>query len=488
MTRSTVRPYAAISAALVVLAGCAVGPTYRRPALKAPAAWKETQDAHEEPLWQEARPQDTFARGPWWEAFNDPQLDLLEVQAVQANQSVAAALARLDRARAVARLPKADLLPTFEANPSYSHYQRSLSGFGGVGSLTNDDFHVPFDLSYEVDLWGKVRRSFEGAHAQAQASQAAYETVRLSVTGEVARTYFLLRALDAELAALRQTVELRRQAQQLIEQRVGVGLSSELDRTRVLAEVKTAEAESLDVERQRAELEHALAVLCGRAAPEFTVPAAPLEGDPPHVPSGIPSWVLERRPDVAEAERLMAAANARIGVAQAAYFPVLSLAGSAGWQAAKLENLITADSVVWSLGSSLSVPIFAGGRSSANLKAAQAEYAQAVADYRSRVLTAFQEVEDALAAIRLLARQQEAQAGVVEASRQAATLSLERFTQGLVSFLDVVDTERTRLDAQRRAAQIHGRRMTATILLIKALGGGWDTPPGRLQTRHRTGL
>ena len=468
-----------------VVSGCAVGPTYRRPATEAPAAWKEAPSVGDEQVWQEARPQDAAARGAWWELFGDPELNLLEVQAVQANQSLEAALARLARARAVARLPQADLLPTLELNPSYDHFQRALSSFGGAGSITDDQFSVPFDLSYEVDLWGKVRRSFEASRAEAQASQAAYETIVLSVTAEIARTYFLLRALDAELDTLRKTVDLRREAEHLIRQRFDAGFVSQLDMARVTAEVNTAEAESFDVERQRAELEHALAVLCGRAASDFTVAAVPLAAEPPHVPPSIPSRVLERRPDVAEAERLMAAANARIGVAKAAYFPVLTLTGSAGWQSAKLEDLITADSAVWSIGPSLSIPIFAGGRATANLNAAKATYDQAIADYRQRVLVAFQEVEDALAAGRLLSRQQHAQLGVVEASRQAATLSLERFTQGLSSFLDVIDAERARLNAQRRAAQIRGQRMAATILLIKALGGGWSDSFPQASARHR---
>jgi multidrug efflux system outer membrane protein len=479
-----------LSAALTAgLSSCALGPDYRRPAPFAPPAWKEAPAAADEAVWQEARPQDHAARGAWWEVFNDAQLNLLQVQATQANRSLEAALAALTRARAVARLPLADALPTLDLNPSYNHFQRTLGSFGGVGSLTNDEFRVPLDVSYEVDLWGTVRRSFEATWAEAQASQAAHEAVLLSVTAEVARTYFLLRARDAELEVLRQTVALRREAQRLIDQRVEAGLASFLERARVTAEVKAAEAESLDVERQRAELEHALAVLCGRAASEFAMAAAPLEADPPLVPSGVPSRVLERRPDIAEAERLMAAANARIGVARAASFPVLTLAGSAGWQSAKLDSLITADSVIWSIGPSLSLPVFAGGRNVATRRAAEAEYAQAVAEYRRRVLVAFQEVEDALAAMRLLASQQQAQTGVVVASRQAAMLSLERFTHGLVSFLDVIDAERSRLEAERRAAQIRGQRMAAVILLIKALGGGWEadaaapsplsTPPGQ---------
>ena len=458
----------------LLTAGCAVGPNYRRPMLETPTAWKEARPV-DPAIWQQARPVDGEPRGAWWELFNDPDLNVLEIQVAQANQSVEAAVARLDRARAVARLPKADLLPTLESNPSIDHFQRSLGSFGGAGTLTNDDFRVPFDLSYEVDLWGKVRRAFEAARADAQASQAAYETVLLSVTAETARTYFLLRALDMELDALRKTVDLRREAQRIVNQRVEVGLASELDRARVAAEVKTAEAESFDVERQRAELEHALAVLCGRAASEFSVAARlPDTDSPPQVPAGIPSRVLERRTDVAEAERLMAAANARIGVAMAASFPSLTLVGSGGWESAKLEDLISADSLVWSIGPRLSVPIFSGGRNAANLKAARADHRQANAEYRWRVLVAFQEVEDALAAVRLLAEQHAAQADVVSASQHAASLSLERYKQGLVSFLDVVDAERGRLDAERRAARIRGQRMAATILLIKALGGGWS--------------
>ncbi len=455
------------------LIGCAMGPDYHRPAVEAPTTWKET-DHSPDALWQEAHPQDMITRGAWWEVFGDPALSLLEVQAVEANQSLKVAVSRVARARAIARLPQADLLPTVESNPSYSHFQRSLSSFGGAGTITDDQFNLPFDLSYEVDLWGKVRRSFEASRAEAQASQAAYETVLLSVTAEIARIYFLLRALDAELSILHETIALRHEAQKLIAQRFQAGLVSQLEMSRVTAEMKTAEAESFDVERRRQELEHALAVLCGRIASAFTVDPAPFKADPPPLPPSIPSRVLERRPDIAESERLMASANARIGVARAAAFPVLTLTGSAGWQSAKLEDLFTAESKVWSLGPSLSIPIFAGGRNRVNVTAAQADYDQAVAEYRRRVLVAFQEVEDALAARRLLANQQQAQGEVVTASQEAAKLSLERFTQGLVSFLDVVDAERARLDAERRAAQIRGQRMAATILLVKALGGGWN--------------
>ena len=470
------RPALSLAAGVVLAAfasGCMLGPTYRRPKPDAPAAWKESAPAADGVLWQAAHPKDNAARGAWWEIFGDDSLNLLEAQAIKANQSLEAAVAAVTHARALARLPKADLVPSLDSNPSYSHFQRSLGSFGGAGSITDDQFTLPLDLSYEVDLWGRVRRSLQAARADADASQAVYESVRLSITTEVARTYFLLRALDAELDALHKTFELRKEAQHLVDERFNAGLVSELDHARVTAEVNTAAAESYDVERRRAEMEHALAVLCGQPASSFTVAPAPLAGDPPQVPAGVPSRALERRPDVAEAERLMAAANARIGVAVAASFPVLTLTGSGGWQSAKLEDLISADSKVWSLGPSLSIPVFAGGRNKANQAAVRAQYDQAAAEYRRRVLVAFQEVEDALAAIRLLAQQQQAQSGVLDASQSAATLSLERYKQGLVSFLDVVDAERERLAAERRTAQIRGQRMAASILLIKALGGGW---------------
>lgn len=465
---------ASLSVAVFASAGgCALGPNYRKPTVAAPESWKHGQPVSDG-LWQDARPQDDAVRGAWWKVFQDPILDKIEAQVLEHNQTLEAALARLERARAVARLPAANLLPRLDMNADYLNFQRSLGGFGGSGSITDQEFTVPFDLSYEVDLWGRIRRSWEAARAEAQASQAAYETVLLSVTAEAARTYFLLRALDAELEALRRTVELRVEAQRVVKERVGVGLASELDLARVEAEVKTAEAESLSVQRQRDELEHALAVLCGQAAPVFTAISDPLDVSPPRIPSGIPSRALERRPDVAEAERLMAAANARIGVAKAASFPVVTLFGSYGWQGAKWDDLFHADSRVWSYGPSISVPMFAGGRNAANLRAARADHEEATANYRYAVLAAFREVEDALTAANLLAQQQQAQNGVVEASQRAAKLSIDRYTQGLVNFLDVVDAERARLAAERQAAQIRGQRMAAAILLIKALGGGWD--------------
>ena len=463
-----------ILALVPLVAGCAVGPAYRRPAVTPPAAWKTLVGG---PAWKEARPRDAVPRGAWWEVFGDAELNLLEVQAVQTNQDLQAAALRVIQARAIARMAGSERFPTLEANPSYSHFQRSLSGFGSSSAspFTNDSFRVPLDLSYEIDLWGRVRRGFEAAWADAQAREAAYQTVLLTLTADVARQSFSLRALDAELAILQRTVELRRDALALVSSRQEAGVATALDVARARTELASAEAELAEATQRRAELENALAVLCGQAASEFTIAPRPLDLAPPAVPAGVPSETLERRPDVAEAERQMAAANARIGVAQAAFFPVVTLTGSAGYESAKLESLFDANrSFIWSLGPSLSVPLFAGGRNAANLQAAKAAHEEAAATYRQRILESFRDVEDALAGVQAGAEQADAQARAVVAAREAARLSDARYREGLVNYLEVVDAERSRLQAEREAIRILNQRLASTILLIKALGGGWE--------------
>jgi len=460
--------------AVALAGGCAVvGPNYRRPAVETPPAWNTTVDPQ---YWQPAAPRDGEPTGAWWEVFNDDALTALERHAVEANQDIRQAMARVEQARAAARLRSAELLPTLVVTPSYERFQRSRSGFGGTGSFEGDVFNLPLDLSYEVDLWGKVRRSFEAARAEAAASLAAQRFALLAVTADVARHYIQLRQLDAEINILLRTLELRRAALQLAQERATGGIVSQLDVARAKTEFSTAETELLDVRRRRAELENALAVLCGRSASEFSVEAAPLalETMPPAIPAGLPSALLERRPDVAEAERQMAAANARIGVAQAGYFPVLRLTGSAGYVSGELGAILDASNHVWSLGPSLSVPIFAGGRNVANLKAAKAAYEEAFAAYRQQVLVAFADVENALANLQWLGQQAHAHAEVVEAARSAASLSDSRYRQGLVNYLEAVDAERQRLQAERGAVQILSNRLVSTVLLIKALGGSWE--------------
>lgn len=459
--------------ALTLASGCALGPNYSRPAMETSAAWKTAVDSR---YWKPAAPRDGEPLGDWWKLFGDPALTALEEQALEANQDIRRAMARVEEARAIARLSGADLVPVAMLNPSYDRFRRSSSGFGGSGSFYGKTFSVPFDLSYEVDLWGRVRRSFEAARADAEAGLAAQQFVLLSVTAEVARRYFELRRLEAETRILSRTLELRGDGLRIAQERASGGLVSDLDLERAKTELAAAEGELFAVQRQRAETENALAVLCGQNASGFKVAAEPLTAEmvPPEVPPGLPSELLERRPDVAEAERVLAAANARIGAAQAAFFPVLRLTGSGGWVSGELDSLFDSSSRVWSFTPSLSVPLFAGGRNTATVKAARARYDQSLAGYRQQVLAAFADVENALSGLQWLGRQAQAQTDAVAAARNAAALSNSRYEQGLSSYLESVDAERQRLQAERGAVQVASDRLISTVLLIKALGGAWE--------------
>jgi len=473
MVRSAGLARHAVALAALLAAGCAIGPNYQRPDADAPVAWKTTVDPHH---WKPAAPHDEESHGAWWDIFNDPALGSLEQQAVDANQDIRQAIARVDQARAAARISGAELLPTVDANPSYEKFQRSRSGFGGSGSFRSETYTVPFDLSYEVDLWGRVRRSFEAARAEAAASLAAQRFVLLTVTADVARQYFLLRQLDAEADILLRTLELRRTSLQLAEARAEGGVVSLLDVARARTELSSAESDLLDVRRRRAEVENSLAVLCGRNASGFSLQTAPLTADllPPAIPPGLASTLLERRPDVAQAERQLAAANARIGVAQAVFFPTLRLTGSAGYVSAELDSIFDSTNQVWSVAPSISLPVFVGGRNVANLNATKAAHVEAFAVYRRQVLVAFADVENALANLQWLGRQAQAQADVVAAARRAAEISDNRYQQGLVNYLEAVDAERQRLQAERGAVHVLSNRLSSIVLLIKALGGSWN--------------
>jgi len=472
----TLRNRSLLLSAAVLLSGCAMGPNYQRPSVEMPTEWKTAADSVQ---WKEAAPRDQVPRGAWWEIFGDAELNRLEMQAVQANQDLRAAAARVTRARAIARVSQAEFLPTVDLDPSYERFRRSLSSIGaGNAGFENSTIRVPLDLSYELDLWGRVRRSFESVLAEAQAGEAAYHTMLLTLTVDVAQNYFALLALDSEEAIFREMVALRRDALELVRSRLDAGLVGDLDLARAQSELSSAEAEAMDVARRRAEFENALAVLCGQPASNFRLPPGSLEIQPPALSPSIPSELLERRPDVAEAERRMVSANARIGVAQTAFFPVVRLTAAGGYENSHLEDLFEWDSRVWSVGPSVSLPIFAGGRNRANLKAARARYDETVAAYRQKVLIAVGEAEDALVSLRLRAEQADAQERVAASARQAAALSSARYREGLVSYLEVVDAERQRLQAERGVVQILNQRLISTTLLVKALGGGWDLPPG----------
>jgi multidrug efflux system outer membrane protein len=462
--------------ALLVLAGCAVGPDYRRPATtEAPAQYK----AEALGSWKQGQPLDNVPKGPWWEIFGDTNLNALEARAVSANQELKAAMARVDQARAVARVTRSELLPHLDFNPSYTRQRYSPNADPSFGSLTANSFSMPLDLSYEVDLWGRVRRGFESARADAEASLATFYNVLLTLQSDVAENYFTLRSMDAEIATVTGTVRLRQEQVRLVRSRFEGGIGSELDVARAETELATTEAEAAALQQRRDRMENAIAILAGQNPSNFKL--APLSAaenlwDPqtPVVPAGLPSDLLERRPDVAAAERQLASANARIGVAKGAFFPVLTLTGSGGYLSGDVEDLFNWNSRTWSIGPSVSLPIFAGGRNRANLERARSVYDESVALYRQQVLVAFGDVEDSLSAIRHLADQAEAQSRAVTSAKRAASLAEDRYRSGIVAYIEVVDANRDELSAERANAQLAGERLIATVQLIKALGGGWN--------------
>jgi NodT family efflux transporter outer membrane factor (OMF) lipoprotein len=449
-----------------------VGPDYNQPTNSAPASYK----AAELGAWKEGRPLDSVPKDAWWRIFSDSTLNGLESQAVGANQDLKAAIARVDQARATARVARSELLPNVNFNPSWQRQRFSPNQEPSFGNLTANSFSVPLDLSYEIDLWGRVRRGFESARADAQASLAAFYNVLLTLQADVAQNYFALRALDAEIATVTGTVDLRKEQVRLVLSRFNGGIGNELDVARAQAEQASTEAEAAALAQRRAELENALAILVGQNPSTFHLAADPSgwNPEPPTIPTGLPAALLERRPDVAAAERQLASANARIGVAKAAFFPVLSLTGSGGYLSGDIENLFNWSSRTWSIGPSLSLPIFAGGRNRANYRRSQAAYQEAVAKYRQQVLIAFGEVENSLSAIRHLTVQAEAQQRAVTNSQRAAALATERYRSGLVSYLEVVDASRETLVTERANAQLAGQRLNIAVQLIKALGGGWS--------------
>lgn len=476
----------ALLALLLTLAGCAVGPEYQRPAVATPAAYKEAPPPlapGEAGAWQAARPSEDALRGEWWKIFNDPALDALQAQAMHANQTLQAAAARLSQARALLRDARADLFPRVDAgiSPSRQRVSPASQGLADDGpASTNTLWRAQASVAYEADLFGRVASTVDAASADAQQSAALYRSVLLALQADVAQSYFQVRELDAELQIFRQTVELRGESLRLIQQRYDAGDISELDLARARAELESARADAVGVERGRAAAEHALAVLLGKTPAEFNMPPQPLTRIVIDVPAGLPSTLLERRPDIAAAERAMAAANARIGAAEAAFFPRLDITGAAGFESSELGNLFQWSSRTFLLGplvgTALSLPIFDGGRRQAGLDRARAAYEEDVANYRQTVLSAFREVEDNLSNLRLLRGQSQAQDAALQASMRAAHLSQTQYREGSISYLDVIEADRTVLQQQRVTVQLDGERARSTVNLIRALGGGWDTP------------
>lgn len=453
-----------------------VGPDYQRPDAPAATAWRDGGDAT---AWKAGAPADAFARGEWWKLFADPALDDLEARALAANQDLRAAAARVDEARAAAGLARSAYWPQFGANLSVSREQGSLTVPNALPDSLATTYRAPLAASWELDLFGRVRRLNESARAQAEASAAAFESVRLALTAEVAVNYFSLRALDQEAALIADGVELRQHALDLVASRRKSGAATDFDVARAETELALTQAEAAATANQRSALQNALAVLVGESASSFQLSAVSnqLPASLPAVPAGLPSELLERRPDVAAAERTLAAANARIGVAKAAFFPAISLTGGAGYASGDIDLLFKADSRTWSIGPSLYLPIFQGGRNRANLERSRAAYDESVATFRQSVLVAFREVQDALTGTRLLAEQSAAQDRAVEAARRAGALAQKRYDAGFVNYFEVIDAQRTVLSAERTAAQLAAQRLNNSVTLIKALGGGWTAAP-----------
>ncbi len=452
-----------------------VGPDYKAPTNSIPANYKAAEYGN----WKEGRPLDNVPKGNWWTIFGDTNLNSLETSALQANQQLKAAVARVDQARDTARVARSELLPELDLDPSFIRQRYSPNEVPSFGNVTANAISTPLDLSYEVDLWGRVRRSFESAHADAQASLAEFYNVLLTLQSDVAQNYFALRSLDAEIATVAGTVDLRNEQVKLTQTRYDGGIGSELEVAQAQTELATTEAELATLQEQRDELENAIAILAGQNPADFKLVALEKADtiwhpQPPEIPAGLPSDLLERRPDVAEAERQLASANAKIGVAKAAFFPVVTLTGSGGYLSGDISTLFNWESRTWSFGPGISLPIFAGGRNRANYHRSQAVYAEAVATYRQQVLVAFGDVENSLSDIRHLADQASAQERAVKNAQRAADLALDRYRSGIVSYIEVVDANRDTLSAESADAQLRGQRLIASVQLIKALGGGWD--------------
>lgn len=473
----------AVVALLGLAAGCTVGPRYSRPAppVSPPDAWK-TQTP-----WQQAAPKDSIPKGEWWKIFNDPALDAYEQQLLQANQSLVAARDRLDQARSLARVATADMFPQVSADPSAVRERgsgnRPLNGepptvINGVPQLvppyTQNVYTIPFSLSYEADLFGRVRHNVEAANATLQSTAADLANVQLVLTAELAADYFTLRELDAEYQVVQESVGYERKGLDLVNNRHQGGIASGLEVAQQAALLDSTLSQLALVQQSRAQYEHAIAVLVGQSASSLSVPVAPLPATPPPVPLGVPSDVLERRPDISTAERLMAYQNAQVGIARAAFYPHITLSGSGGWQSTDITSLLSAPSLFWSLGADALQPILQGGRNRANLAAARSAYEQSVANYRQSVLTAFQEVEDGISNLSTLSQALTTQGSAVEDARRALTIANNRYIGGVTSYLDVITAQTTLLASERLETQLLGQRMVSSVYLVKALGGGWD--------------
>ena len=503
----------------LLMVSCTTGPDYHRPSLKMPANYKSAtgREAAQPGVGQD-----------WWRLFNDPDLNALAEEALTANQNLKAAMARVAQARASARSVKSSFFPVVTLDPSATRSRTpgvdtssnsSSNGLSEVSSAisqvskivgqvetlaqggatntasggssqaamsatgtsapanTNNSFRIPFDLSYEIDIWGRVRRSYESAQAQARASLYDLEVVRQTLLADLARNYFNLRSLDAQGEILGRNLALYQEQVDLTGNQYRAGLINETNLLQAKVQLESTRAQAADTQRQRTDLEHAIAILLGRAPVEFSLEVRPLDATPPVIPAGLPSDLLRQRPDVAEAEQSLVSASAEIGVAKADFFPAVKLTGAAGFQSADLKNVLDWKNHAWSIGPNVSLPIFKGGQLRANLQKAKARYDELEATYRNNVLKAFSDVEDSLTDLHLRADAAEAQAKAAAAAREYLRLTQIQYQTGVVDYLHVVSAEQSLVSNELSEAQILNQRMASTVLLIKALGGGWDSQP-----------
>jgi NodT family efflux transporter outer membrane factor (OMF) lipoprotein len=471
-TQTVNAAWLALAGSLLLLSGCMVGPKYVQPTVPPPPpAFKETPSN-----WAQASPQDQLPKGKWWEIYGDPQLNSLEETIAVSNQNLKVAYQQYMSARDLVREARSQLFPTVGVQPSGSRTQLSKNRPNFTSTTTNQysDIVLPAQLSYEVDLWGQVRRTIEANRENAQASAGDLENVSLSLHSELAFDYFSLRGLDLQKQLLDATVADFEKALQLTQARYHGGVASDVDVAQAETQLETTRAQDIETGVARAQFEHAIAVLTGQTASTFSISPAPLTASPPQIPLGLPSELLERRPDIAASERRVAAANAQIGIAIAAYYPQISLSGSGGFESTAIGTLIQGPSALWSVGGSALETVIDGGRRRAVTQQARDNHEATVASYRENVLEAFQQVEDNLAALRLLDQELATQQVAVASARRSVDLSTVRYKRGITTYLEVLTAQSTALANERTAADLMTRRMTASVQLIKALGGGWD--------------
>ncbi|MFZ3048592.1 MAG: efflux transporter outer membrane subunit [Desulfatirhabdiaceae bacterium] len=459
--------------ALMLYSGCAVGPDYQRPdAALIPDAYVGPGSD-----WKVASPMAHVPRGNWWEIFGDPELNRLETEAMAANQDLKVAVSRFMQARAAANVVESALFPRLGVSALQVDQRDSKHRpVGGRPDQTYDTLTVPFDFSYEIDLWGRVKRLVEAATAQAQASADDVESIKLALQAEVAANFITLRTLDADKALVLSSIDVYRKSLELVRNRRAGGMISDLDVAQAETVLKTAEAQVPNIANQRARYQNALAVLTGKPASLLQLPERPLDMQPLVIPAGLPSELLERRPDIAAAERRMAASNANIGVATAAFFPTVKLSGIAGFQSGGLDMLFDWPSRFWAVGPSMTLPLFQGGQLNADLRRTEAVYEETVAKYRQTVLSAFAEVENNLSAEHLLAAEYQKVRGALQSVRRQQEIAGNRYSAGLATYLEVATAQNAALGIERTGVRLRGQQLISVAALIKSLGGGWQVP------------